>query len=153
MEKKTNGSYLGDILSSEGTIDLTIEDRRQKGIGLVTKVSGMINDVSLGIHYFRIAFGLCESMLINGIITNSEVWYHVKEKHLEVLEGLDEMLLRKIFKGQSKTALEAFYLEGGILSIRLILAKRKFMYLWTILRRPEEEMLKKVYKLQVTEPS
>ena len=81
-------------------------------------------------------------------MTNSEVWYNVKEKHLEILEGLDEMFLRKIFKGQSKTALEAFYLEGGIIAVRFILAKRKLMYLWTILRRPEEEMLKKVFNVQ-----
>ena len=53
-----------------------------------------------------------------------------------------------MFKAHSKTALEALFLEAGIIPLRFIIAKRRLMYLWTILQRPEEEMLKKVYKTQ-----
>ena len=148
MEKKTTAPYLGDILSSDGSLDATIEDRRQKGVGIITKINGMVSNVSLGIHFFRIALTLRESMLINGILTNSEVWYGVKEKHFEELENLDMMLLRKFFQAHSKTAKESFFLECGILPIKNIVAKRKFMYLRTILKRPEDDLLKKVYKIQ-----
>ena len=34
MKKSEECSYLGDILSSNGSIDATIESRRQKGIGI-----------------------------------------------------------------------------------------------------------------------
>ena len=71
MKKKSSGSYLGDILSSDGTLDATIEDRRQKGIGLVSKISGMVGNISLGIHFFRVALNLREAMMINEILTNS----------------------------------------------------------------------------------
>ena len=94
MEKKTTAPYLGDILSSDGSLDATIEDRRQKGVGIITKINGMVSNVSLGIHFFRIALTLRESMLINGILTNSEVWYGVKEKHFEELENQDLTLLQ-----------------------------------------------------------
>ena len=87
-------------------------------------------------------------MLVNGLLFNSEVWYSVKAKHLEILENIDQILLRKMFKAHSKTALEALFLEAGIIPLRFIIAKRRLMYLWTILQRPEEEMLKKVYKTQ-----
>ena len=129
MKKASSGPYLGDVLSSEGTIDLTIESRRQKGIGLVSKISGIINNVSLGIHYFRISMALRESMMVNGIITNSEVWYNIKENHLVTLEEIDQTLRRKVFKAHSKTAIEALYLEAGIIPIRFIIAKRRLMYL------------------------
>ena len=150
MLKKDHASYLGDILSADGTIDATIEDRRQRGIGIESKITGMVNNVSLGIHFFRIALTLRESMMINGILTNSEVWYSVKKKHLDVLESLDLMLLRKFFKAHSKTAKESFFLECGIVPIRFTIDKRKLMYLRTILRRPVTDMVQKVYKVQKT---
>ena len=153
MKKKNCGSYLGDILSSDGTIDATVEDRRQKGIGLVTKISGMVSNVSLGIHFFRIALSLREAMMINEIVTNSEVWYSVKEKHLETLENLDEMLLRKFFNAHSKTAKESFFLECGIIPIRFIIAKRKLMYLRCIHKRSKTDLVKKVFKIQKTTKS
>ena len=88
--------------------------------------------------------------MINGILTNSEVWYSVKKKHLDVLESLDLMLLRKFFKAHSKTAKESFFLECGIVPIRFTIDKRKLMYLRTILRRPVTDMVRKVYKVQKT---
>ena len=148
MKKESFGSYLGDIISSDGTIDLTVENRRQKGVGICSQITGMINNLSLGFYYFKIALNMRESMLVNGILTNSEVWYLVREKYLETLEEIDQMLLRKVFKAHSKTAIEAFYLEAGVIPLRFIIAKRRLMYLWTILRRPSNEMLGKVYRVQ-----
>ena len=81
-------------------------------------------------------------------LTNSEVWYLVKEKHLEILESIDQMLLRKVLKAHSKTAIEALFLETGRIPLRFIIVKRKLMYLWTILNRPDEGLIKKVYKVQ-----
>ena len=148
MKKESSGPYLGDILSSDGSIDLTIENRRQRGIGLISQITGIVNNVSLGIHFFSIALALRESMLVNGLLFNSEVWYSVKSKHLETLENIDLILLKKLFKAHSKTAIEAFFLEAGIIPIRFVIAKRRLMFLWTILQRPDEELLKKVYKTQ-----
>ena len=148
MKKESSGPYLGDIISSDGSIDLTIENRRQRGVGIISQITGIINNVSLGVHYFSIALALRECMFVNGLLFNSEVWYSVKAKHLETLENIDQILLRKMFKAHSKTALEALFLEAGIIPLRFIIAKRRLMYLWTILQRPEEEMLKKVYKTQ-----
>ena len=87
-------------------------------------------------------------MEMNGIITNSEVWYNIKENHLVTLEEIDQMLLRKVFKAHSKTAIEALYLEAGIIPIRFIIAKRRLMYLWTILRRNDDEVVKKVFDVR-----
>ena len=92
MKKATECSYLGDVLSTGGSIDATIEQRRQKG------------GLSLGNFYFRIIFFLREAMLINGIITNSEVWYPVKDSQLEILESIDLMLLKKLTNAHSKAA-------------------------------------------------
>ena len=47
MKKSTECSYLGDILSSSGSLDATIENRRQKGIGLCSQITGMVNGLAL----------------------------------------------------------------------------------------------------------
>ena len=104
MKKATECSYLGDVLSTGGSIDATIEQRRQKGVGICSQITGIVNGLSLGNFYFRIIFFLREAMLINGIITNSEVWYPVKDSQLEILESIDLMLLKKLTNAHSKAA-------------------------------------------------
>ena len=48
MKKATECSYLGDILSSSGSLDATIEQRRQKGVGICSQISGIVDGLSLG---------------------------------------------------------------------------------------------------------
>ena len=139
---------MGDIISSDGTIDLKVENGRQKGVGICSQVSGIMNGVSLGFFFYKISYTLRESMLLNGILTNVEVWYAIKTKHVEVFESVDLMLLKKIMNAHSMTAKEAFFLEAGILPIKFIICKRRLLYLWTILHRKEEELLPRFYQAQ-----
>ena len=44
----------------------------------------------------EVALKLRESMLINGILYNSEAWHGVTKKHIKELEALDDALLRKL---------------------------------------------------------
>ena len=60
-------------------------------------------------------------MFINGIVTNAEVWYGASDTLIEDLEEVDELLLRKILNGHSKTPKEALYLETGVVPIRYII--------------------------------
>ena len=153
MKKSTVCSYLGDILCTSGSIDATIENRRQKGIGICSQISGMVNGLSLGHYYFNIAFMFRDVMLLNGMLTNLEVWHPVTNKQIEVLENIDLMLLRKIIKGHSKTPKEAFFLETGLLPIKFVAIKRRLMYLHTILSKPETELIRKVYQVQKSLPT
>ena len=58
MKKSLKCSYLGDVLSTDGSIDATIEQRRQKGIGLCSQITGIVNGLSLGNYFFKIGFFL-----------------------------------------------------------------------------------------------
>ena len=70
------------------------------------------------------------------------------EKQVEILEEVDLMLMRKVMKSNVKTAKESFYLESGCLPIRFVIAKRRLMFLWNILKRDKKEMIRKVYEAQ-----
>ena len=148
MQKSTVCSYLGDILSSNGSLDATIENRRQKGVGLCSQITGMVNGLSLGHHYYRISFMFRDCMLLNGILTNCNVWYPISDSQIEILENIDLMLIRKLVKGHSKGAKEAFHLETGLLPIRFVIKKRRLMYLHHVLTRPKHELVSKVYEVQ-----
>ena len=75
MEKVTSDTYLGDIISSDGKNKLNIENRVAKGLGIVSEIMDILKTVSFGEHFFEIAATLRESKLINGILTNCDVWY------------------------------------------------------------------------------
>jgi hypothetical protein len=141
-------AYLGDILNEQGTINDTISDRKNKSIGRINQITSMLSSISLGFFYMDIALVFREAMLINGIITNSEVWYNVHEEHFKALESADNEIMRKIFDAHSKTACELFYLETGKVPIRFVIAKRRLNYLWHVLSRKDDELIKKVYKTQ-----
>ena len=148
MKKNTECSYLGDILSTRGSIDATVEQRRQKGIGICSQIIGIVNGLSLGNYYFKIGFFLREAMFLNGILTNSEVWYPIKESQIEILQNVDLILLKKLTNAHSKTAKEAFYLEAGLLPLKFVIMKRRLMYLHTLLCRRDDDLTKKFYFVQ-----
>ena len=121
----THAVYLGDILNQEGTINDTIEDRKNKSIGKINQITTILSTISFGMFYMDTALILREAMLLNGIMTNSEVWYIVKEEHIKTLESADNELLRKVFNAHSKTAIELFFIETAKIPVRFILSKRR----------------------------
>ena len=100
----------------------------------------------------EIGLQLRQAMLVNGMLFNSEAWHDVSEKEIKMMETVDEYLLRSLVKGHSKTQLEFLYLEAGAMPIRFIIISRRLMYLQTIIKKPEHELVRKVYEAQKSEP-
>ena len=92
-------------------------------------------------------------MLINGILHNSEAWSNLKLDDIKMFEDVDEYLLRSIFKAHSKTSLEFLHLETGTKPIRFIVASRRLNYLYNILTKDENELIKRVYMAQKQKPT
>ena len=93
MQKVKSDTYLGDILADEQKNKSKIEARVAKGLGIVSQILDILKTVRFGIHYFEIAATLRESILINGMLTNSEVWYGLTETEDGQLEEVDGLLL------------------------------------------------------------
>ena len=90
MNNVTNVRYLGDIINCEGSNNPNIESRVSKGLGIITQIMNLLSCVTLGEHYFQIALTLRESMLVNGITTNAEIWYGLSEAQIKELETVDK---------------------------------------------------------------
>ena len=148
MKNASEATYLGDVLSENGTIDATVLQRTQKATGIINQISSMLSSICLGSFHFDIAIVLREAKFINAIMVNSEIWHNVQLKHVQCLEKSDADLLRKILNAHSKTANEAMFLELAMYPLRYRLTVRRFMYLWQILSRDTNELIRKIYDAQ-----
>ena len=89
----------------------------------------------------EIGLQLRQAMLLNGMLFNSEVLHNISEDEVKILKRVDEHLLRSLVKGHSKLPKEFLYLEAGAVPIRFIISSRRLLYLQTIPKRPEDELI------------
>ena len=141
MERVSSDTYLGDIVSDDGKNKLNIESRVAKGLGITSQIMDILKCVSFGSHFFEIAATLRESFLVNGILTNCEVWYGLTDGEVSQLEEVDRLLLRQVFRVPSSCPVEALYLESGCVPLRYVIKNRKINYLHHLVTRSEREMI------------
>ena len=106
---------------------------------------------SLGEHYFDNAIMFRESMFLNEILRNSEIWYNLNER-IKEFEDLDRLLLRRILQVPVSTPNEALYLELGILPIGWIIKAGRINYFHYLVDRDESELLHKFFITQFKKP-
>jgi hypothetical protein len=153
MEGVEEDMYLGDLISSDGKNRKNVEKRISKGIGIITQILNLLDIVSFGQHYIEIALLLRESMFINGILFNAEIWYGLTKTELSEFENLDRLLLRRILNVPFSTPKEAYYLELGITQISEIIQMRRIQYLHHLVTREEHEMLYQFFITQWINPT
>ena len=91
MPDVTEETYLGDILSSDGKNSKNIQNRISKGLGVINQIFNLLDNICFGPHFFEIAILLRDSMLINGTLTNAEIWYNLSKSEVEEFEALDRL--------------------------------------------------------------
>ena len=148
MKRTSSEKYLGDIISNNGKIDENIEDRVNKGRGRINSIISLLEEISFGENYFEMALLFRNSMLINSLLSSSEVLYNVEKKHIDKLERCDKDLFARVLGVPSTCSSEAFYLETGVLPIKFILQGRRLMYYRDLLRKSESELVKKFFDTQ-----
>ena len=153
MENSKRETYLGDIIDESGTNKPNFEKRKSNGYGIVSNILAIVNEVPLGQWKVEAGLRLRQAMLINGILYNSEAWHNVNDKDVNILEKVDEALLRGLLQAHPKIPLEALYLETKCIPIRYILASRRILYLHNILQKDVNEMIRKIYEVQKNNPS
>ena len=153
IQNDTKEKYLGDQVASDCSNKENIDMRVSKGLGIVSQILSILDTICLGGYYFESALRLRDSILVNGILFNSEVWYDLKETEIRLLEQIDESLLRKLLNAHSKTPLEALYLELGCLPLRYIIKARRLNYLHYLVNLKDDELLAKFFKAQLNSPT
>ena len=148
MVQVTEDTYLGDIISSDGKNKKNIQNRIAKGTGIISQIMTILERVTLGEHYFATALLLRESLFLNSILTNADIWYAIQKEDLDQLEELDISLLRQIMGATCTVATEALYLELGCVNIGAILKGRRANYLHYLVSQSNDTMLSKFFNTQ-----
>ena len=141
MKEIKDDRYLGDILSSDGKNTKHIKDRISKGVGIIAHIFNLLEVISFGQYHFEIAVLLRNTMLINGTLTNAEVWYNFTHHEIQEFEKLEHSFFAKLLGVPRTTPSEAYYLELGALPISAILKGRRVNYLHSILSRNQKSIL------------
>ena len=153
MQKVSEETYLGDIISEDGKNTKNLKQKISKGLGIISQIMNILENVTLGEHFFTTAVLLRESMFLNGILTNVEVLYGLKKSEIEQFEELDKNLLRQILSTPISTPSESLFLELGCLDIETVIKSRRINYLHYLVTRKESEMVKKFFLIQWKYPT
>ena len=149
MGKVTEDTYLGDVVSFDGSNLKNVRCRVGKGLGIISQIMNMLEAVSFGKYFFQIAMTLRETMFLNGVLTNAEIWYNLKKSEIEEFEELDRCLLRKIFGTQISCPKEALHLESGTISVGTLIKSRRIKYLHYLVKENQASMLSQVFHAQL----
>ena len=148
MECVQSDTYLGDTISSNGSNSENLSKRISKGNGIITHIKNILDNVSLGSYYLKIALLLRESLLINGYLTNSEVWYGLRTSEIQELENVDVTLLRMIFEVPHTVPTVSLFLETGCLTVGTIIKCCPLNFLHYLVTLEKTEMLYKFFIVQ-----
>ena len=121
--------------------------------GIVCQIMKILCTISFGSHSFDIALLLRESYLINGILTNTEVWYHLATSETGELDKVDRNFFQQLLCLPRSVPYPALYLESGVLPISVLINVRRLNYLHSILKGPENGTLQQVFQIQWNFPS
>ena len=152
VERADADTYLGDIISKDGSNKKNIMARKAKGHGIVKQIQDMLEAICFGPYEIEVALLLRNALLLNGILTNSEVWYGTTLEETKQLEQIDEILLRKILETPSSSPKCMLYLETGCKPIRFIIQARRLVYLQYILKEDPDSLLSKFFHAQDSQP-
>ena len=152
MAKVKEDTFLGGLISDSCNNDKKLAKATNKGIGIISVIMAMLQEISFGSHLFEIASILRESLFINGILWNIETWYDVKAKDITELEKIDKLLMKRILNVPASTPSALLYLELGLIPLQYTIQARRLMFLWYILTRQEDDLLLKFFNAQMNEP-
>jgi hypothetical protein len=152
MAVKTEQTYLGDVISADGSHTKNVLERKNKGVGVINQITQILDSIVFGKYYFEVALILRSSLLLSSLLLNSEAWVNICDKDIRSLEQTDEHLLAKILDCDSNTSNAFKYLELGIYPIRYEIMKRKILFLQYILHQDKNSMIYKVLEATQENP-
>ena len=79
MKNSNCEKYIGDLISETCKNGENISSRKAKAFGIAGDILAILEEMPLGPLKIQARLCMREGMLINGILTNSEVWYGLKE--------------------------------------------------------------------------
>ena len=88
--------------------------RVSQGIGAITTIMSILDELSLGHFCFEMGIMLQNSLLLNKSLVNSEIWYGLFEKQSGELETVDKFFYEELLGHTVKPQLNSFIWRWGV---------------------------------------
>ena len=137
--------YLGDIIASDGRNKVNIKDKTNKAQGNVNKIITTLTERPYGHHNFKAAKLMRESILLGGLLTNSEAWINILKEDLDNLEKPDTILMRKILSNTGNPSKVFMLLEMGVIPVTFVLMQKRMNFLHYILKESTTTLVRQVF--------
>ena len=149
VQDVTQVKYLGNTINSEGTNMPDIQGKYNRGIRTINKINTILETMYFGNFHFEVGKNMIEGMLLGTILNNIEVAYNLTKVEIEKLEKCHEMAMRKLLSLPSKTPLPMLYFLTGSTPIRVLIQRRRLVYLHHILNQDKESLLRSFFEQQL----
>ena len=121
LSEKSEGAYLGDIISSGGlaaSIEATIASRLAKTKGAIFETAAIMKDFRMQVvGGLQGAFDIWERAIIPSLMANSGSWVAINKSALKTLTELQNLFCRLAYSCPGSTPLPALLSEAGLLSM------------------------------------
>ena len=77
-------TYLGDIISSNAKNTANILSRKKKGYSIINQIKNILNEGFFGRHHFKAAVLLRQSLFVNSVLLNCEIWNNLTKKDIHL---------------------------------------------------------------------
>ena len=141
--------YLGDLISTDAKNIKNILARKSKGQGILKAILSKLEDICFGPYYFEVPMMFRQSLFLNSILLNSEVWYNLTTKDIQELESVDTELLRRILEAPVSTPTCMLFLELGCIPLKYVVMQRRQMFLHYVLQQKPDSLLLKCLNVQI----
>ena len=118
MNKVMEQKYLGFVISSDGS--------NMKNIGIMKTIQYIIS--SVGKYTIECGIIYLNSLLRSSILFAAETMYNINEDEYRRIKGIEEDLLRKIFKTEQGCPIYLLYFKSGHVPARIAIERMKIVF-------------------------
>ena len=124
--------YLGDVITEDGKLDATIENRKQKVVGITAEICAITSELGSKCE-IRAIIQYHQGIIVPRTIFNAETWNNETKENIQSIEGILHRSLKRTLKIPYSTPTRGLYRELGLMSAKNQMAIKKIVYLHRIL--------------------
>ena len=138
--------YLGDIISDNGKLDETIEDRRLKINGIVAEIRSIMMEAEEDLEILA-AIQYYEGIVKSKLLYNCETWINLTKTNIDDLEKIQNNSLKRLLRIPFSTPSMGLIYELNLPTIKASINQRKIMYFHRLLNS-EKSLASTILKQQ-----
>ena len=143
--------YLGDVISADGRLMETIDQRSKSCTATVAELNAIIEETVAENILIDAVVTYHNSIIIPKLCLNSETW-SLNKTEIQMMETTQNKSIKRMLRLPQGTPSQGLRAELGIYSIESVISIRKLRFLHRVLNLPDRNITKQVLMQQLNLP-